>query len=179
MLRSTALTTSLLAGLLLVGCTSLPRENHWPRDLPPRKVFVSAYHNDSDNAQLQDLESYLTWVIRFYDGNGIVGTSWREVTDGIVHALQGDALKQARTHLHRMGRLIASEWAKANEVRVINTRMLSLWGAVMLAADDPEDRVAAMELISGDIIELLDGTRDPRSISESRYEKALALSLGF
>lgn len=179
MLRSPSLATLLFTILLLAGCSSLPPEADWPGDLPPRSDFVRAYQDDPENVERQELDNYLTWIIRFYDGNGMVGTSWKEVTHGIVHGLEGNALANARGRLHQLGKLIASEWAKTNDARVIDTGMLSLWGSVMLAADDAADRLVAMELISRDVHDLLEGKRHPRSITEPRYEKALAISLGF
>jgi len=179
MLRSPSIATLLLAILSLAGCSSLPPDADWPGDLPPRSEFVRAYQEDPENAERQELGNYLTWIIRFYDGHGMVGTSWKEVTHGIVHGLEGDALEGARGDLHQLGKRIASEWAKTNDARVIDTGMLSLWGSVMLAADDARDRLMAMKLISRDVADLLEGKRHPRSITEPRYEKALAISLGF
>lgn len=178
-LRSSSNTALLCAILLLTACSSLPPEADWPGELPLRSEFVRAYQADPENAERQQLDNYLTWIIRFYDGNRMVGSSWKDVTDGIVHGLEDDAIANARGSLHELGMLIASEWAKTNDVRVIDTRMLSLWGSVMLAADAPTERLAAMELISRDVADLLAGRRHPGSITEPRYEKALALTLRF
>jgi len=177
--RTSSIAASLFATLLMAGCNTLPPEQDWPGDLPPRSEFVRSYQDDPRNAEGQQLDNYLTWIIRFYDGHGMVGTSWKEVTDGIVHGLEGQELERARGQLHRLGRMIAAEWAKTNDVRVIDTSMLSLWGSVMLAAEDVKDRLTAMELISQDVQDLLAGKRHPRSITQPRYEKALAISLGF
>lgn len=179
MLPSSSLLTLLFAALLLAGCSSLPREAEWPGDLPPRHEFVRAYQDDPENAERQQLDNYLTWIVRFYDGHGLVGTSWKEVSEGIVHGLEGEDLEGARRDLQQLGLLIASEWAKTNDNRVIDTGMLSLWGSVMLAAEDAADRLVAMRMISRDVHDLLAGKRHPRSITEPRYEKALAISLGF
>ncbi|MEX2335447.1 MAG: hypothetical protein WD600_14395, partial [Pseudohongiella sp.] len=76
-----------------------------------------------------------------------------------------------------LGVMIAAEWAKDNDVRIIDTAMLSLWGGVMVAALEPEVRIDAIELITDDVERLLAGELAPARINDERYASRLPIDL--
>lgn len=156
-------------GMVAAACTSVRVLEDWPRELPPQEYFVRAWQEDTANQPLQELEDYLGWVVRFYQGGpGVMG--WSDMTEALAGG-NGEARRERFEQRRReLGRQIAAEWAKHNNVRQINTRMLSLWGNVMVTDPDPDYRMAAMQKIGQDVQALLDGELTPAQITESRYD---------
>jgi hypothetical protein len=167
----------LLVGLL-AGCASTPPEEDWPQHIPERSCFIELWRADAENREAQDVDEYLTWVVRFYEGLRPIALPWRDITTAVVADLEGDQRAEALARMERLGLRISAEWAKENELRVIDTGMLSVWGAVMLGVETPE-RIAAMDMISRDVRGLLDESITPDSITEWRYEEALGVPLAF
>lgn len=174
--RCRLLFTSLLL-LCLAACANSRVLTDWPPTTPDQQVFLRAYASDTDNQQVQTNIEYLTWVVRFYEGWELMPTGWNDMTPVILNDLepeQAEAVAQMRDEL---GKLIASEWAKDNEQRIIDTGMLSLWGGVMIAALDPQVRIDAIELITDDVERLLTGELAPSLINDARYTERLSIKL--
>ncbi|MEX1196251.1 MAG: hypothetical protein WEB57_00105 [Pseudohongiellaceae bacterium] len=154
--------------LLLGACATTVTPENWPDSAPPYEHFVDTYRSDEANQAHQAEDDYLTWVRRFYEGRpGILG--WNDITESVVQDMDRAQRSAVDDLGNRLGRRIAAEWAKANEVRRIDTAMLSLWGSIMVTAESPETRLEAMRAIDRDARALLDGELRSRQITEERY----------
>jgi len=158
-------------GLLILGaCASTPAPDNWPGNAPPYDYFVDEYQRDAENRALQSQDDYMLWVMRFYRGRpGILG--WQDITDSVVEGMTPAQRRTAQQLARNLGQRIAAEWAKANDVRVIDTAMLSLWGNIMVNAIDPGDRLEAMRAIDRDTRALLEGDLPTTQITEERYAR--------
>ena len=76
-----------------------------------------------------------------------------------------------------LGAAIAAEWAKDNDLRIIDNRMLSLWGSILQLADSNEQRLLSVEIIHLDVANLLKGDLVPSEVREPRYERLLEIEL--
>jgi hypothetical protein len=79
--------------------------------------------------------------------------------------------------LDNLGAAIAAEWAKHNEIRRIDSRMLGLWGSVLQLASNSEQRERSIELITEDVDALLSGSLRGSDIREPRYEQLLQIEI--
>lgn len=167
-------------GLLLLCCALLQsciNLNKWPEDIPERALFIDAYEQDIENQQVQDRDEYLTWVLRFYVGWGPMAMGWNDMTQAVMDGLDGELYQEAESRRDYLGLLISAEWAKANDVRNIDTAMLSLWGAVMVSVPDATQRIAALDLLIADAQALLDAELFPDQINDQRYQDRLGINL--
>jgi hypothetical protein len=163
--------------LMLAGCASSRVLSEWPETVPEQSIFLQAYQQDLDNqAQQSDVE-YLTWVVRFYEGWEMMATGWNDMTPVVLSDLSPQQSEQVAEMRDNLGVMIAAEWAKDNDERIIDTRMLSLWGGVMVAALDPEVRIDAIALITDDVERLLAGELAPARINDARYTERLPIVL--
>lgn len=159
---------ALLMLVMLGACTTTVTPENWPGTAPPHQHFVEAYRSDEANQAHQSEDDYLLWVRRFYEGRpGILG--WNDITDSVTQDMDNDQQSAVDELGRRLGQRIAAEWAKANEVRRIDTSMLSLWGSIMVTAESPETRLEAMRAIDRDTRALLEGDLSARQITEERY----------
>ena len=76
-----------------------------------------------------------------------------------------------------LGGLIAGEWAKENEERVIDSGMLSLWASTMQLSIGFGAQESAILLIEKDVNSLLAGELAPNAIDDERYEQQLDIDL--
>ena len=171
------LVLSSLLMLLLAACTSSRILTDWPQSTPDQRIFLQAYASDTENQLAQSNVEYLTWVVRFYEGWELMPTGWNDMTPAMLSDLAPSQADQVAELRDELGILIAAEWAKDNEQRVIDTSMLSLWGGVMIAALDPEVRIDAIELITDDVERLLAGELAPSRITDTRYTELLPIQL--
>jgi hypothetical protein len=154
--------------LTLSACATTVTPENWPVEAPSYPHFVESYRSDEANRSRQTRDDYLTWVQRFYTGRpGAPG--WNEITDSAVQGMDEDQRAVVDDLGFRLGRRIAAEWAKDNDVRRIDTAMLSLWGSIMVTAETPESRLEAMQAIERDTRALLEGELPPTQITEERY----------
>ena len=168
-----------LVSVLLSACVNQRVLEQWPDSVPDQAYFIEAYQQDALNQQRQTDVEYLNWVVRFYEGSELMVTGWNDITPAVLLDLDGEMLQQAQQKSRRLGMLISAEWAKDNEVRDIDSAMLSLWGSIMVAVQEPDLRLAAIDLISGDVEALLSNQLHASDISEQRYINRLGLDPDF
>lgn len=167
----------LLICLVLHACASGTGSAPWPADIPARQHFTRLYAADVPNQALQTQEQYLDWVVRFYEGSQYMALGWKAIAESVLVDLEPAQRASLARQLAALGAAISGEWAKDNQVRQIDTAMLSLWGAVMQADFSPEYRVAAVAMIREDVADLLSAALAPETVDEQRYALALGVSL--
>lgn len=166
-----------LLSLVLSACAQRAGIPAWPAQLPPQAHFLSLYAADVPNQALQTQQQYLTWVLRFYEGSDYMALGWNAIAESVLVDLTDAQRSQLSQQLYALGQAISGEWAKDNQVRRIDTAMLSLWGGVMQADFAPDYRLAAVAMIRQDVAELLSARLAPEHVDERRYALALGLSL--
>lgn len=164
--------------VLLSACGGLRSpEVAWPENLPPQQYFRMVYAADEANHALQSEADYLRWVVRFYEGSMAMPTGWNDITRSLQSGLDKAGQEALEEKRRRLGLLISAEWAKDNRVRMVDTGMLSLWGDVMQALPEPQQRLAALDAIIDDVQELRAEELEPAAIDAARYERDLNISL--
>ena len=172
-----ALFCVLLCVGLLSACVSARVLENWPPQLPEQHHFLSYYAEDADNQKVQTELEYLTWVLRFYEGWELMPTGWQDIEASMLFGLSEQDHALVETQMLELGALMSAEWAKDNSVRLLDSAILSLWGAVMQADFAPEARIAAVTQIHEDVRGLLEGTLTLPSINEQRYFDTLGVLL--
>ena len=162
--------------ILFQGCIAT-NEALWPTNIPQREYFESIYSGDKDNQLVQSKAGYLQWVVSFYEGTLIAPVGWLGLQSTVLDKADPKDRLELGNRLTTLGRLISGEWAKENDKRVIDSRMLSLWGSIMQLADDPRIQGQAVSLIKKDVKALLDRQLPPEAIVDERYEKGLGIDL--
>ena len=169
-------TLFLLLLITLVRC-SVTDTIFWPEVLPEREYFEGNYKKDKDNQLVQSKVDYLDWVVSFYEGTLIAPVGWLDLQSIVLEIAEPESRPELDKRLTDLGRLISGEWAKENNKRVIDSRLLSLWGSVMQLSDDPEVQAQAILLIEKDVNALLERQLIPEAITDERYEGVLGIDL--
>jgi len=167
---------ALLSLLILASCIA-PDIGNWPDSVPPRQLFVEAYVEDGANRQLQSRTEYLEWVLSFYQGTLTYQSGWEDIEGYIFVAADPQKNASLLAQLRELGIVIGSEWAKHNDIRLIDSRMLSLWGSTIQLAPNFEKQQETVELIASDIDALLGGSLAQEDILEARYSTILGFEL--
>ena len=149
----------------------------WPEVLPEREYFEGNYKKDKDNQLVQSEVDYLDWVVSFYEGTLIAPVGWLDLQSIVEEMADPEDRLELGKQLTDLGRLISGEWAKENNKRVIDSRLLSLWGSVMQLSDDPQVQAQAILLIEKDVNALLNRQLIPEAITDERYERVLGIDL--
>ena len=172
------LSCQILSGLIILfqGCVA-PNETLWPANIPQREYFDSTYARDRENQLVQTKADYLRWVLSFYEGTLIAPNGWLDLQAVVLEMADPKDRLELGNRLTTLGRLISGEWAKENDKRVIDSRMLSLWGSIMQLVYDPRIQGQAVSLIERDVKALLDRQLTPEAIVDERYEKDLGIDL--
>ena len=163
--------------MLLVGCMSSSILEQWPEQIPAQSYFAQLYREDDSNSALQSELEYLNWVARFYEGWEMMPLGWQDISESVLVDLEPVQYRTIDGHLERIGAQISGEWAKNNDVRQIDSRMLSLWAGVMQAEYSAEYRIAAVEVIAQDVDDILSGELAMEQVTEDRYGVLLGVSL--
>ena len=166
----------LLQLMTLASCVSTDIAD-WPDSVPPPEVFIEVYVEDEVNQDLQSQTEYLEWMLSFYQGNLVYQSGWQDVRGNVLEAPSAEQRAQLLAELRELGIAIGSEWAKHNDVRLIDSRMLSLWGSTIQLAADFEQQRETVELISVDVALLLCGKLAKEEIHEQRYASKLGIQL--
>ena len=171
------LAVAMVCFVLLAGCVSSKILEQWPEQIPQQTYFQQLYKADNANQSRQSEIEYLTWVARFYEGWEMMPVGWQDISESVLVDLEPEQYRAIDRHLDRLGAQISGEWAKDNEVRQIDSRMLSLWAGVMQAEYSAEYRIAAVEIIARDVREILRGALTQEQVIEDRYGRLLGVSL--
>ena len=107
----------------------------------------------------------------------IAPVGWLELQRIVLEIAEPESRPELDKRLTDLGRLISGEWAKENNKRVIDSRLLSLWGSVMQLSDDPQVQAQAILLIEKDVNALLNRQLIPEAITDERYEGVLGIDL--
>ena len=170
-----ALVTMLLL-FALASCIT-PNMYEWPDDVPKINLFVNAYRSDVANQALQSEQGYLEWILGFYQGTVLYPTGWLDVERQLLNSTEAEQKAVLALRLRDLGILIGTEWAKDNEARLIDSRMLALWGSCLQLMQGTEARFAAIDLVSQDIEALFEGVLQKTDIVEARYAKRLGFEV--
>ena len=128
-----------------------------------------AYDADEENQSHQSEAEYLGWVLSFYQGNLAYQSGWQDIQGYVYEAPAPEAAQELLDQLSLLGIAIGSEWSRHNDIRQIDTRMLSLWGSTIQLAPDFETQKKTIEIIATDIDLLLRGSLRKQDILEERY----------
>ena len=160
--------------LFLASCIG-PNIEDWPDSIPQPQIFKIAYNADEENQDHQSEAEYLRWVLSFYQGNLAYQSGWQDIQGYIYEAPAPEAAQDLLNRLSQLGIAIGSEWAKHNDIRQIDTRMLSLWGSTIQLAPDFDTQEQTVEVIAADIDLLLSGSLRKQDILEERYADILGI----
>ena len=90
------LTVFILLLSSLAGCISAPPTTaDWPSNLPPRELYETAWAQDTANQEVQSLNAYLRWVLRFYQGWPVYDYGWLDITRDVLASIQEPAEKES------------------------------------------------------------------------------------
>ena len=162
--------------LALASCIT-PSTRDWPDDVPPSNLFIRTYWADAANQALQSEHSYLEWILGFYQGTVIYPTGWFDVEQQLLDITEPEHQAVLALRLRNLGILIGAEWAKGNEARLIDNRMLALWGSTLQLMQTTDARLGAIELVSQDIEALFAGALQKTDIVEARYAERLGFEV--
>lgn len=157
----------LLCGLLLGGCSSL-QESDWPRGIPAQSYFLEYYEQDAANQVLQSEADYLRWIKRFYTGLPPI-PGWLELSEQAMGELSSGVAQELQNDTYRLGRDISAEWAKNDQVRRIDTRMINIWRDAFLEARNRSEVLKYLDLWQADVNDLLSGELSDDDIYFERY----------
>ena len=162
--------------LALASCIT-PSIRDWPDEVPPSNLFIRAYRADAANQTLQSEQAYLEWILGFYQGTVIYPTGWLDVERQLLDITETEQQAVLASRLRDLGILIGAEWAKENEARLIDNRMLALWGSTLQLMQTTDARLGAIELVSQDIEALFAGKLQKTDIVEARYAERLGFEV--
>ncbi len=168
--------TVLFCTLLLASCITANLTD-WPDSIPGQRVFIDAYSADKENQHRQSQTEYLQWMLSFYQGNLAYQRGWLDIQAFVFEAPTAELGMRMNEQLSQLGVAIGSEWAKDNDIRRIDSRMLSLWGSTIQLAPDFEKQQRSIEVIAEDVNQLLTGNLGKEDVQESRYAEILGLDL--
>jgi hypothetical protein len=154
--------------LLLAACAAREALPPWPDELPSRSYFQQQWSRDKANRAVQGQADYLQWVLRFYQGSGMV-PGWLNMTAQVQKRLSPEHWQRVRPRLQQLGRSIGGEWAKDNDIRKLNTRAAAVWRDALLEALSQNDLDAYLLRLEQDVAALLAGDLANSCIRFDRY----------
>lgn len=97
------------------------------------------------------------WFLTFIKGN-ILAEGWGRITANILHHTSQEEQELRRQELNRLGTKIGREWCRDNDVRRIDTSMLSAWGDKLkkAAKNEPQQLPSVIRTIDCEVDSLLD-----------------------
>lgn len=160
-----------LCCLGLVGCSAFmdKAKNDWGDDLPDRQIFVNEWQKDAQQQALASQEDYLTWVKRFYRGWVIVPRGWFWMSEEVLSQSPPDVAAEVSPKLAMLGIKISAEWAKEDQVRVINTRHIMVWRDALKIAVRERSLIPLSDYVVADVESLLARRISPKDIDLVRY----------
>ena len=128
-------------GLILIvclaGCVVSDRRPHDSR-------FDIAWSEDAANREVQTREDYLKWVDSFYAGSVLI-PGWSSRQAELRAGLDPRDSSLAGERLERLGRLLASEWAKDNRIRRVDSDALIRYAGILAEARGAGRLIAAVD----------------------------------
>ncbi len=115
--------------------------------------FQAQYAADAQNRSRQTWDEYAKWVRTFYEGKRFPPVpGWVAREREILDKLPAEAKESARGSVAAIGRLLAAEWAKDNDVRRVATGDLQSWGKRFAeAAKDAATLRLALEEVEAEV----------------------------
>ncbi len=109
--------------------------------------FRLRYELDPENRSSRSWERHWGWVEVFYRGN-VLSRGWTANCGRILGYLpesfhQDDLIKR----MNVLGRLVASEWSRRNNIRLITTNDLIRWGSLLRRAIRNRDQDGAVSIL--------------------------------
>ena len=164
----------LSVSFLLSSCIGTDLSN-WPDSIPQQQLFIDVYQADIDNQQLQSRNEYLEWVLNFYQGSLVYRSGWLDIEAEVLNTVAPQDIDRLDLELHKLGAAIGLEWAKDNRVRLIDSRMLALWGSTLQLSENYDQQLRSIEVITKDVDDLLNGQLQKSDIAQTRYAELLQL----
>lgn len=132
---------------------------------PAPEHFLPIWEADAANGERQDWQLYYGWVETFYEGN-LLTRGWNgKVRDLLGRIGPGPGTDESLRRLNILGRVIASEWAKNNRVRLLDTGDVRRWGKLLDDNRDAAGLLAAIEVVSAEVARRLPTDHSVRSTS--------------
>lgn len=162
----------LVLSLMLSACQTTNLLTNWPSDIPPRQVFIDGYYDKRGITSASDkaLKAHLTWIVRFYKGVPLYPQGWNKVSARYLSTLKNDELRDAlEIRINKLGIEIANEWAQANNIRLINSKVMLAWGNGLRTAAQRMEHVSYISQVERDVQLLLEKKVDASEINTERY----------
>jgi hypothetical protein len=156
---------------VMSGCAVFSaKEPLWPAGLKHQDYFLHVYQQDAGNAKLQNLDQYLGWVINFYQGTEFYPRGWSRICADLVHK-HPDPVSASEVHnkLEHLGLMIAGEWAKNNQTRLITSRHVAIWGNALLKSAEQGEALVLLGKVTIDVEDLLAKRLAADAITEDRF----------
>lgn len=161
----------LTLSFFIAGCATTIDDIEWPEGAYPRGYFEAAFLEDPVAGRYQELDDYLLWITRFYTGYSIA-PGWLELQDEVRSRLDEPQSAYADAvieRLYHLGGLIGAEWAKSNEVRLLNTRNAAVWRDALVESIVQDDLDNYITRVENDVRAILAGRLDKEEIYFERY----------
>lgn len=161
----------LLMAITLPACVALPTKSGlWSDDVPAQAYFLEVYAQDTNNNSRQNLDQYLTWVMRFYQGSELYANGWNNITQAILFKNNvPEMAAKIKDKMARLGLLVSSEWAKDNQIRLITTRHVAIWGNALLKSLEQGESLVLIDRVMVDVEDLLASRISADAITEDRF----------
>jgi hypothetical protein len=162
---------AILLSVLLSSCVShAPKSANWPKHIPSREFFVAQYEADLENKKSQEVDEFLLWVIRFYEGWELYRNGWTKVTaDSLVGVKDPAVAKEIKTKMDYIGEGIAKEWPKSKKDRRILTRHIVVWGNALIESMKRDQELALINRVVADLDGLMANQVGIEDIKAERY----------
>lgn len=158
--------------LLLTACQTYRFDTTWPSELPPKEIFVAGFLEKRQIKKVRDvrINSHLEWIKKFYLGTLLHPNGWLNASDRFLDTV--DSLTQRRLlrgRLYDLGISISNEWAQNNNVRLINSANMIIWGSAMQTAAEQNKHEEFLSDVENDVIDLISGKLKANEIRYERY----------
>ena len=156
--------------LLLAGCATID-DIEWPAGAYPRDYFETVFMEDEMAQMYHTRDDYLLWVTRFYNGYSLT-PGWLNLQGQVLDRLddpESAYAAQVMERLYHLGGRIGSEWAKTNEVRLLNTRNAAVWRDALIESISQDDLDNYITRVENDVESILMGELDEEAIHFERY----------
>ncbi len=162
---------SCLVVILLTACVSRPvKETQWPAEIPAHAYFVQHFEEDAENKKGQDIDEYLMWVLRFYNGWELYSNGWTKTTAASLQGVKDPLVAQEiKTKMGLIGKGIAGEWAKNKSSRRVLTRHVVVWGNALIESIRRDEELKLINRVLNDLNGLLEYKIGLDEIKAERY----------